>query len=210
MSLVAFGTTAADPQSALEYPDGGVFVGHFDATSLGAVTLTVEVYTQANQASDEVLHSSYTIVGPTPADPSVLVVGPIVSALPVRMEVSGASSIPFWVESVGQVTTVENGEDILATTGSEDTLVQVDYPGTFMLLVDVTTMASGDTIEIRLLSKRSLSYLTTFYLMLSGAQTNMIATLGPIVVPEGLRATIEQSAGGTDQILPWNLVRLGS
>ena len=211
MSLVTFGTSAADPETILDYPDGGVFVPHADGSGLGSVTLTLEVYTQVHQGSAEVLYDTYTLVGPTPADPAVLVpASPIVSALSTRMVLSGASGIPFWIESVGQVSTVENGEGDLLATGSEQTLVEVLYPGKFMLLVDRTVMASGDDLKLRLKSLRGLTYLTTLYSLLEDAapSTSMIARLGPIVVPEACLASLHQSAGSVES-WPFALLELG-
>lgn len=208
MSLVARGTTTTDPEDVLDHPDGGVFVGTFDTSALGAVTFTVEAYTQVNQGSPEVLHSSWSIAGAAPTDPAALIVGPIISAYPVRMVASGATAIPYQIESVGQVSTVENGEGLIDATGSADTLVEVPYAGTFYLLVDVAIMAGGDDVKLRLDAYIDGAYQTALYSLFEDAQTDLIATLGPITVSEKVRGSLDHSAGAVEDFY-WCLVRLG-
>lgn len=212
MSLVNWGTTSTDPETVLEYPDGGVFVAYFDASTLGAVTLTVEAYTQVHQGSDEVLYGTWTIVGPTPADPGILEAGPIVSALPVRIVVSGASSIPFWIMSEGQVSTVELGEGTLDTQAGENTLVTTVFGGTFYLLVDRTQEQAGDDLKLRLRTTfaATASNAVTHYALVEDAPTtSFIARLGPLVAPEVAQATLEQSVG-TLRDYPYALLQLGA
>lgn len=214
MSQVRRGTTAFDdtPFELADYPSGGVFVVHVEAGTLGAQNLTISAYTRAHQAANEILAKSVTIAGASPVDPSVAELQ-IVTAQPVRFNVvlstATPATCPWWIESVGQVATVEDGEATTTADGTEQTLVTTLYPGTFMLLVDLTAMQGGDTTKLRLKTLREGSYYTAKYVSLAGVASTLWYEHGPLVVPEKCRATLSQTAG-TNRSYPRSLVRVGA
>lgn len=214
MSLVAFAATQTVDVSEvtlLDYEDGGLFVVHAVASDLGGgENLTLAAYTKVHQGADERLHSTATISG-TASDPNVLTLGPVVSKESTSFTAvlnTGSADCPWWVESLGLASSVEDGEGDLLADATEQTLVEVLYPGLFLLLVDVAVMASGDDLKLRLKTRRGATWYTEKYVLLEDAQTNGIYALGPIDVPEAVRATLEQSAG-TVETWPWALVKLG-
>lgn len=214
MSQVRRGTTAFDdtPFELVNYPSGGVFVVGVEAGTLGAQNLTISAYTRAHEAAAEILAKAVTISGAAPVDPSVAELQ-IVTSQPVRFEVvlstGTPATCPWWIESKGQVATIEDGEGTTTADGTEQTLVTSLYPGTFMLLADLTAMQGGDTVKLRLKTLREGSYYTQKHVSLSGAQSTLFYEFGPLVVPEKVRATLQQTAG-TNRSFPRTVVRVGS
>lgn len=209
MSLVAFDETALSTTTEilLDYDDGGTFVFHGIGTGLGA-TLTVTVYSKAHQGADEKVLKIGTLSS-TPTDPGVLVLQ-FTSGQPFRIEaVLSASTfdLEWWVEAVGEVASVEDGEGTVTATGSEQTLVDVPYEGTFLLLVDVSNMQAGDDLKLRLKTQREASFHTSHYVLLEDAQTTQIYAHGPLVAAEAARATLQQTAG-SNRSYNWALLRI--
>lgn len=101
-----------------------------------------------------------------------------------------------------------------ATVGSEHTLLDVAIAGTFTLHVDLSVMAVGDTLELRLYQiiltggVRRVAYMQPYY----DAQSTdaMIAISVPIsneLTDAGsIRATLKQTTG-TGRSYPWKVLK---
>lgn len=97
-----------------------------------------------------------------------------------------------------------------ATVGVEHSLAQVSGVGIYVLRVDTSVMAAGDTLEIRLKVpvKPGSEIRTTIVDTLTGAQSSPIWRTKPVMLASGeeIIATITQTAG-TGRAFGWNLLR---
>lgn len=96
--------------------------------------------------------------------------------------------------------------------GSAVTLADVTTAGTYVLQVDLTNMAAGDYVIIRIrqrvnTSAGALGSTTTvaYQVAFANAQVALCAISPPILVPLGARFELEQPSG-TSRTFPWALV----
>ncbi len=96
-----------------------------------------------------------------------------------------------------------------ATIGTEHSLATVSGVGTYVLMLDTSNMANGDTLEVRVKSKvlsggAEVLYLFATYLHVQAEPLKMTI---PVPSLHSLTATLKQTAG-TGRAYEWNLVRL--
>jgi len=95
-----------------------------------------------------------------------------------------------------------------AAIGTEHDLTTQTGVGVYVLVVDTTNMASGDTVEIRIKTKAVegeaavQAYLDTY----SDAQESPQKYSVPVPVDTEITATLKQTAG-TSRDFVWNLLR---
>jgi len=106
------------------------------------------------------------------------------------------------------VQSVANGTQT-AAVGSEHDLSTQTGVGVYVLVVDTTNMASGDTLELRVKTKNQAgeaaveSYVDSY----SDAQTSPQKYTVPVPVDTEITVTLKQTAG-TARDFPWNLLRM--
>ena len=95
-----------------------------------------------------------------------------------------------------------------ATIGTEHSLTQQTGIGIYVLMIDTTAMESGDSVDIRLKTRRTSSepsrvaYKYTF----AGAQDEPHKYSDPVPVDTEIICTLSQTAG-TGKSFPWKLLR---
>jgi hypothetical protein len=110
------------------------------------------------------------------------------------------------------ISVVSQGDQACTVT-TEHSLAADTKGGVYALVVDLSPMAGGDTVEIRLKSKTrdtgvGSTARTIKYATYSGAQTDPTdKDLGPIACDLYCEATIKQTAG-TGRTIPWKLIRI--
>lgn len=82
-------------------------------------------------------------------------------------------------------------------TGAEDTLATIATPRNLVLLVDLSNMAAGDTVTLRVKRAAKPAGLTrsVYEEVFSGVQDVPIAISAPIPSPTSASFTLQQSAG---------------
>jgi hypothetical protein len=106
------------------------------------------------------------------------------------------------------VTSVGSGTQT-ATVSTEHTLDTETTPGVYVLVADLSNLASGDTVILRLYTKYAsggtsrLAYMATY----SHAQLEPNVYSIPVPVDTELIATLQQTAG-TSRDFYWNLLRI--
>jgi len=105
------------------------------------------------------------------------------------------------------VQSVASGEQT-AAIGTEHDLTTQTGVGVYVLAVDTTNMASGDTVEIRIKTKVKAGeaavegYCDTY----TDAQTSPQKYTVPVPVDTEITVTLKQTAGAARDF-PWNLLR---
>ena len=94
-----------------------------------------------------------------------------------------------------------------ATINTEHTLATVTSPGVYVLVVDLTNMVSGDSLELRVKTKNqsgkpSVLADLEFY---NNAQTTPQAYFVPYPADTEFKATLKQTAG-TGRSYDWNVL----
>ena len=95
-------------------------------------------------------------------------------------------------------------------TGSEDTLTTQTSAGVYILVVDTTNLASGDSVTLKLYTKNQsgdssvLAYSSVF----TGAQDEPQKVSPGLPIDTEIVCTLEQTAG-TNRVFPWNLLFIG-
>ena len=105
-----------------------------------------------------------------------------------------------------------SGTQTVATIGTEYVLADLTSPfAVFQVLVDISAMLSGDTVELRaytkILSGGVLN--SALYQNFTGAPTGLgdqIAISMPIVSDIDIRFTLKQTGGATGHNFPWKVV----
>ena len=84
-----------------------------------------------------------------------------------------------------------------SSIGTEHTLSNPTGNKFYTAYVDLTNMASGDTVEIRvsLIVKTAGSYILYFMETYNGAQTNPLVYIAPLPSDIGYKLTLKQTAG---------------
>lgn len=106
--------------------------------------------------------------------------------------------------------TVSSSGTQTATVSTEHTLVTATASGVYALLVDTVNMLNGDELELRITAAvlsdgtRRLGFLGTF----KHVQADPLKVSVPVVAPNGVVATLTQTAG-TGRAYPWSLVTIG-
>lgn len=95
-----------------------------------------------------------------------------------------------------------------ATISTEHSLTQQTGIGIYVLLVDTSAMVSGDTLSLKIKTKRStgdtsrVAYVYTF----TDAQTEPNKYSVPVPADTEIICTLTQSAG-VGRVFPWKLLR---
>ncbi len=212
-----FGGTGVEVALASDQ-NGGVYMGYLDASGLaGADAGKLRLYSKVNQGGALRLHKeSASAFGPAAADPAIQEIGPVISTEQCDFRFYGTAgatvaAMPWRFEMVGRVSALYQGTQV-ATINTEHVLATLAFGGIFLLLVDVGNLAGGDTLQLRLYTRSGAgggggSKVVKFQ-SLSGAQTLMVAELGPIAAQDYCQATLKQTAG-TGRSYDWKLVRIG-
>ena len=96
-----------------------------------------------------------------------------------------------------------------ATVTTEHTLHTTTNAGTYVLDVDLTNLANGDTVELRAKKKCLTGGSEILYLLgtYSHAQGAPLVSTIPIHSEYSLKVTLKQTVG-TSRDFPWNLNKL--
>lgn len=104
--------------------------------------------------------------------------------------------------------------DQLTVISTEHSLATDSNGGVYLLVVDLSPMAGGDTVQIRLKTKtRSTGTGSTArtikYATYTNAQTDPTnVELGPVCTDLYVEATLKQTAGAV-ATFPWKLLKIG-
>lgn len=93
----------------------------------------------------------------------------------------------------------------LAVGGGETTLVTITNPGIYQLVVDVSAMAAGDELEIRIYSKPTAVTDTErliYFFATANTQDNPLKAMVPMPSPVSYRPTLAVTAG-IARAYPW-------
>jgi hypothetical protein len=96
-------------------------------------------------------------------------------------------------------TLTTSGTQATTVIGTEYTLSNPTGNKFYTAYVDLTNMASGDTVEIRVsaIIKSAGSYILYYLGTYSGAQSNPLVYIAPLPSDIGWKLTIKQTAGST-------------
>ena len=96
-----------------------------------------------------------------------------------------------------------------AVISTEHTLASSSVTGTFVLSVDVSNMATSDTLEIRTFKRARSSTTERLFeiVTLNDAQTHLVVDSLPFPSDGSVSVSIKQTAG-TGRAFDWNLITL--
>lgn len=121
-------------------------------------------------------------------------------------QISGvARTIPWRVDSLGAVTVAASGTQV-STVTTEHVLATISAFHTLSLIVDLSAMVAGDTVELRL-KTRTLSGGTTRECLLAsytGEQSVPVVQSIPNISPYETIVTLKHTAGVTKSF-PWRV-----
>ncbi|WP_310601434.1 hypothetical protein [Desulfobulbus sp.] len=98
---------------------------------------------------------------------------------------------------------------LAATVGTEHSLTQQTGIGVYVLMVDTSALAEGDTVEIRIKTRRAsgetsrIAYKYTY----SDAQAEPHKYSDAVPIDTEIICTITQTAGLVGRTFPWKLLR---
>jgi hypothetical protein len=114
---------------------------------------------------------------------------------------------------VSLIPSVLSQGDQVAVVNTEHSLVTDTTPGAYRLVVDLSVLQAGDTVQLRLKTKaRSTgtgsTARTSLYATYTGVQTDPVdVILGDLVTDLYVEATLKQTAG-VARTFPWKVLRL--
>ncbi|HLY53941.1 MAG TPA: hypothetical protein VKS60_00205 [Stellaceae bacterium] len=103
--------------------------------------------------------------------------------------------------------TVDNSGTQTASVGTEQTLDNPTTNGTYVLRVNVSNLANGETVELRVYDKLNSNTVQCWKAAISGPVINGIVQSPPLAADAGCKATLKQ-LNGTGRSFDWSLLRI--